>query len=52
MRTFKQKVLFLLTTELCRYLQQFPIDKLQDYTDWINLMTYVRHIPAAFTPRY
>lgn len=24
-----------------RYLQQFPIDQLQDYTDWINLMTYV-----------
>lgn len=25
-----------------RYLQQFPIVKMQDYTDWINLMTYVR----------
>ncbi|EUC54050.1 glycoside hydrolase family 18 protein, partial [Rhizoctonia solani AG-3 Rhs1AP] len=25
------------------YLQQFPIKELQDYTDWINLMTYDIH---------
>jgi hypothetical protein len=35
----------------CRYLQQFPIKDMQDYADWINLMTYVHTQQGPCSPR-